>query len=157
MVGSARDLRRGPGCRDGQRDRRSGSLLTFPTLVALGYSPLLANVSNNVGLVFGNVSGIHGYRKELKGQGSRIKALTPWSAAGGLLGATLLLIDHEAFKDVVPWLVLLAVVMVIVQPCLATALPAGRKPASTAASRFASACSSRASTAATSAPHRASS
>ena len=100
----------------------SGSLITFPTLVALGYSPLVANVSNNVGLVFGNISGVYGYRKELVGQAPRIKALTPWSAAGGLVGATLLLVDHQAFKEVVPWLVILAVVMVIAQPRLAKAL-----------------------------------
>jgi len=100
----------------------SGSLITFPTLVALGYSPLVANVSNNVGLVFGNASGVYGYRRELVGQRSRILALTPWSAAGGLVGAVLLLVDHQAFKEVVPWLVILAVVMVILQPRLAKAL-----------------------------------
>jgi uncharacterized membrane protein YfcA len=100
----------------------SGSLITFPTLVALGYSPLVANVSNNVGLVFGNASGVYGYRRELVGQRSRILALTPWSAAGGLVGAVLLLVDHQAFKEVVPWLVILAVVMVILQPRLARAL-----------------------------------
>src|SRR5580692_3045834 len=73
----------------------SGLIITFTTLVALGYSPLVANVSNNVGLVFGNISGVHGYRKDLVGQGPRIKALTPWSAAGGLVGAILLLVDHK--------------------------------------------------------------
>jgi len=100
----------------------SGSLITFPTLVALGYSPLVANVSNNVGLVFGNFSGVYGYRRELKGQGPRIKALTPYSIAGGILGASLLLLHPSTFKAVVPWLVLLAVVMVIAQPRLAKAL-----------------------------------
>lgn len=100
----------------------SGSLITFPTLVALGYSPLVANVSNNVGLVFGNFSGVYGYRRELVGQGPRIKALTPWSAVGGIVGASLLLIHPSVFKSVVPWLVLLAVVMVILQPRLARAL-----------------------------------
>jgi hypothetical protein len=100
----------------------SGSLITFPTLVAIGYSPLVANVSNNVGLVFGNISGVYGYRRELVGQAPRIRALTPWSAAGGLLGAILLLIDHQAFKEIVPWLIVLAVIMVILQPRLARAL-----------------------------------
>src|SRR5580693_5125664 len=104
----------------------SGSLITFPTLVALGYTPLVANVSNNVGLIFGNISGVHGYRRELVGQGPRIRALTPWSAAGGLVGATLLLLDHQAFKEIVPWLIILAVVMVILQPRLTRAL-AGRQ------------------------------
>lgn len=100
----------------------SGSLITFPTLVALGYSPLVANVSNNVGLVFGNFSGVYGYRRELVGQGPRIKVLTPYSIAGGILGASLLLLHPSTFKAVVPWLVILAVVMVILQPRLAKAL-----------------------------------
>ena len=100
----------------------SGSLITFPTLVALGFSPLVANVSNNVGLVFGNFSGVYGYRRELVGQGPRIKALTPYSIAGGILGATLLLVHPSIFKSVVPWLVILAVVMVVLQPRLAKAL-----------------------------------
>ena len=102
----------------------SGSLITFPTLVALGYSPLVANVSNNVGLIFGNVSGVHGYRHELADQGPRIKSLAPWSAAGGLTGAGLLLAHPSAFHAIVPWLVVLAIVMVIVQPRLAKALAA---------------------------------
>jgi uncharacterized membrane protein YfcA len=55
----------------------SGSLITFPTLVALGYPPLLANVSNNVGLVPGGVSGVYGYRRELVGQGTRLRRLVP--------------------------------------------------------------------------------
>ncbi len=46
----------------------SGSLITFPTLLALGYPPVLANVSNNVGLVPGNVSATVAYRRELAGQ-----------------------------------------------------------------------------------------
>ena len=54
----------------------SGSLITFPTLVALGYPPLLANVSNNIGLVPGSVSGVYGYRRELAGQLPRLQALT---------------------------------------------------------------------------------
>lgn len=100
----------------------SGSLITFPTMVGLGMSPLVANVSNNVGLVFGNFSGVYGYRRELVGQGARIRTLTPWSAAGGLLGAGLLLWHPAAFKSIVPFLVLLAVAMVIVQPRLTRAL-----------------------------------
>ncbi len=102
----------------------SGSLITFPTLVALGYPPLVANVSNNVGLVFGNVSGVHGYRRELIGQGARMRALIPWSAAGGVAGAALLLLRPASFHVIVPWLVILAVCMVIVQPRLAKALAA---------------------------------
>ena len=105
----------------------SGSLITFPTLVALGFPPLVANVSNNIGYVFGNVSGVQGYRRELVGQGERIRQLMPYSAAGGLSGAILLVVHPSAFHVVVPWLVLLAVAMVIVQPRLARNL-AARSP-----------------------------
>ena len=52
----------------------SGSLLTFPTLIALGYPPLLANVSNPVGLAPGSVSGAVGYRRELAGQRAEWRA-----------------------------------------------------------------------------------
>jgi uncharacterized protein len=100
----------------------SGSLITFPVLVALGVPPFVANVSNNIGLIGGNVSGVYGYRRELVGQGPRIRKLAPWSAAGGLLGAGLLLLHSSSFKTIVPWLVLLAVVMVIAQPRLTKAL-----------------------------------
>ena len=106
----------------------SGSLITFPTLVALGYSPLVSNVSNNVGLVFGNISGVHGYRRELVGQKSRMIALLPWSAAGGLTGAGLLLAHPSSFHAIVPWLVLLAVVLVIVQPRVAQMVAARGHP-----------------------------
>jgi uncharacterized protein len=100
----------------------SGSLITFPTLVALGLSPFVANVSNNIGIVFGTASGSIGYRRELTDQGRRILALGPWSAAGGLAGAILLLVKPGAFHDVVPWLILLAVAMVIAQPWLSRKL-----------------------------------
>ena len=61
----------------------SGSLITFPTLVALGYPPLIANVSNNIGLVPGSVSGVYGYRRELQGQRPRLLRLVPASLLGG--------------------------------------------------------------------------
>jgi uncharacterized membrane protein YfcA len=60
----------------------SGSLITFPTLLAFGYSPVLANVSNNIGVVPGNVSGALGYRRELAGQRSRLIRLGVVAAAG---------------------------------------------------------------------------
>ena len=60
----------------------SGSLITFPVLIALGYSPLVANVSNNIGLVPGGVSGIFGYRRELAGQRRRILGLGICSVIG---------------------------------------------------------------------------
>ena len=100
----------------------SGSLITFPTLVALGYPPLVANVTNTVGLVPGSVSGAIGYRRELAGQARRILHLGVWAAAGGLAGGVLLLELPGSFEAVVPYLVLLAVALVIVQPRLAERL-----------------------------------
>jgi hypothetical protein len=95
----------------------SGSLITFPTLLALGYPPVLANVSNNVGLVPGSVSAVHAYRRELVGQRSRMLTLGPASLAGGLTGAVILLaLPHSVFKAAVPALVLLAAVLMALQP-----------------------------------------
>jgi uncharacterized membrane protein YfcA len=101
----------------------SGSLLTFPALLAAGYPPLVANISNTVGLVFGGVSGTAGYRRELAGQRRRVIALALPAAGGSLLGAVLLLaLPESVFHRVVPALVLLAVVLVILQPRLSTFL-----------------------------------
>jgi hypothetical protein len=98
----------------------SGTLITFPTLLALGYPPVLANVSNNVGLVPGGFSGIHGYRAELTGQRRRVIRLGTASLLGGLVGAILLLVlPAGAFKAIVPVLIGIALVMVIFQPRLA--------------------------------------
>ena len=98
----------------------SGTLITFPTLLALGYPPVLANVTNNVGLVPGVLSGVHGYRAELSGQRNRVRRLGSASLCGGLVGAILLLVlPAEAFKAIVPVLICVALVMVVLQPRLA--------------------------------------
>ena len=98
----------------------SGTLITFPTLLAFGYPPVLANVSNNVGLVPGVASGVYGYRSELGGQRRRLIRLGSASVCGGLVGAILLLtLPQSAFKDIVPALIGVAVVMVVIQPRLA--------------------------------------
>ena len=111
----------------------SGTLITFPTLLAFGYPPVLANVSNNVGLVPGVASGVYGYRSELGGQRRRLIRLGSASVCGGLVGAILLLtLPQSAFKDIVPALIGLAVVMVIIQPRLARWV-AGRQRARAAA------------------------
>jgi uncharacterized membrane protein YfcA len=95
----------------------SGSLITFPTLLAAGYSPLVANQSNCLGLVPGSASGALGYRDELAGQGTRIRHLSVASALGGITGAILLLtLPGAVFDGVVPVLVLLACVLVALQP-----------------------------------------
>lgn len=97
----------------------SGSLITFPVLLAFGLPPVTANVSNNVGLVPGNAAGVFGYRRHLAGQGPRIRRLAVASAAGSLAGASvLLLLPASAFRRVVPGLILLACVLVVAQPWL---------------------------------------
>jgi hypothetical protein len=104
----------------------SGSLITFPVLLALGYSPLVANVSNTVGLFAGNVSGAVGYRRELAGQRRAALTLGACALVGGLGGAGLLLaLPPTVFKVVVPALVLLAVVLLLLQPHLARRRAAG--------------------------------
>ncbi|MDQ1391264.1 MAG: uncharacterized protein QOF30_241 [Acidimicrobiaceae bacterium] len=98
----------------------SGSLITFPTLLALGYSPVVANVSNTVGLVPGSISGAVGYRRELVGQRSRLAYLGGASVAGGITGAVLLLVlPGSVFRGIVPVLILLACALIVVQPRLA--------------------------------------
>ncbi len=98
----------------------SGTLITFPTLLAFGYPPVLANVSNNVGLVPGVASGVHGYRAELVGQRRRMIRLGSASVCGGLVGAILLLVlPAGAFKEIVPALIGIALLMIIFQPRLA--------------------------------------
>jgi len=108
----------------------SGSLLTFPTLLAFGFSPKVANVTNTVGLVPGSISGAIGYRRELAGQRSRVRHLGMISLAGGLAGAVLLLaLPGATFEKVVPFLVLVAVGLVVVQPRLAARVAARRATA----------------------------
>ena len=103
----------------------SGSLLTFPTLLAFGYSPLVANVSNTVGLVPGSASGAFGYRRELAGQLGRVRRLGTVSLLGGIVGAVLLLaLPSSSFEKVVPFLVLLACALVVFQPRLAARVAA---------------------------------
>jgi uncharacterized membrane protein YfcA len=109
----------------------SGSLITFPTLVALGYPPLLANVSNNIGLVPGSVSGVYGYRRELAGQLPRLQRLVPASLLGGLTGSTLLLVlPSTVFKKVVIVLIAVALTLVILQPRVSARIAARRAAAS---------------------------
>ena len=105
----------------------SGSLITFPTLLALGYPPVVANVSNTVGLVTGSISGAVGYRRELEGQRPRLRVLGIAALAGGVTGGLLLLaLPASVFDRVVPALILLAAVLVAVQPRLARRLAAGQ-------------------------------
>lgn len=95
----------------------SGTLITFPTLLFLGYPPLVANVSNNIGLVAGGFGSIHGYREELAGQGAMLRRLIPASLLGSITGALLLLaLPESAFKAIVPALIALALLLVVTGP-----------------------------------------
>jgi uncharacterized protein len=104
----------------------SGSLVTFPTLLAFGFRPLEANVSNTVGLVPGSISGAFGYRRELVGQKSRAIPLGIASGAGGLTGGLLLLAFPGAFAAIVPILIAVALILVAAGPRLSKALAAHR-------------------------------
>lgn len=95
----------------------SGTLITFPTLLALGVPPVSANISNALGLVPGSVAGAIGYRRELVGQRDRVLRLASATFLGAVAGALLLLVLPEAaFKAAVPALIGLAVVLVVLQP-----------------------------------------
>jgi uncharacterized protein len=101
----------------------SGTLFTFPVLLAFGYAPVTANVSNTVGLVPGSVAGAIGYREELKGQRRRAVPLATASVLGGILGAILLLsLPASAFKAIVPGFIAIALVLIVLQPRLSRAL-----------------------------------
>jgi uncharacterized protein len=108
----------------------SGTLITFPVLLAFGYPPVTANVSNTVGLVPGSVAGSIGYRRELRGQRTRAVPLVVCSAIGGVLGAVLLLVlPASAFKRIVPVFIGIALVLIVLQPSLSRWLGSRRRGA----------------------------
>ena len=95
----------------------SGSLITFPTLLLLGIAPVTANVSNNIGMLGGGITGIWGYRRELAGRWDGLLRLLPFSVLGALIGAVLLLVlPPEAFSAIVPVLIGFGSLMVVFGP-----------------------------------------
>jgi uncharacterized membrane protein YfcA len=95
----------------------SGTLITFPTLVALGFPPVTATMSNAIGLVAGGVSSTLGYRAELSGQWHRLRWQIPASVIGALIGSFLLLhLPEKVFIQIVPVLLILALLLVIAGP-----------------------------------------
>jgi uncharacterized protein len=103
----------------------SGTLITFPVLLAFGYAPVTANVTNTLGLVPGSAAGAYGYREELRGQWRRTGRLACASLAGALCGAVLLLLlPASAFKAIVPAFIAVALVLVVAQPRLSAWLAA---------------------------------
>jgi hypothetical protein len=106
----------------------SGTLITFPVLIGLGYAPVQANVSNTVGLVAGGFSGTHGYRAELGGQARRAAVLGVASVAGAIVGATLLLtLPASAFDAIVPAFIASALALIVLQPWLTRRLEMRRR------------------------------
>ncbi|MFJ8307392.1 MULTISPECIES: sulfite exporter TauE/SafE family protein [unclassified Streptomyces] len=112
----------------------SGTLLTFPVLLATGLPPVTANVSNALGLVPGSISGAIGYRHELRGQTRRVLRLGGTALLGGLAGAVLLLaLPSKAFDAIVPVLVGAALVLVLFQPRIAAVIKRRREASGTEA------------------------
>jgi uncharacterized membrane protein YfcA len=113
----------------------SGSLITFPTLLAVGFSPVTANVSNCVGLVPGGVAGSFGYRRELRGQWRRVRLLAVGTTLGAIVGGILLLeLPDEVFDAIVPVLILLAVALMAFRPSPKSHEGAANNPAGVASS-----------------------
>jgi uncharacterized protein len=106
----------------------SGTLITFPVLLAFGYAPVTANVASSVGLAPGSVAGAVGYRRELGGQKGRIRQLSAAAVLGGTIGAVaLLVLPASAFEAAVPVFIAIALVLIVAQPWLSKALSARRR------------------------------
>jgi uncharacterized protein len=104
----------------------SGTLVSFPVLLAVGLPPVPATISNSLGLIAGNLSGSIGYRRELRGQRRLLLRLVPASVLGALTGAFLLLhLPASTFEAIVPILIGVAVLLVALQPQLQRRLAAG--------------------------------
>lgn len=105
----------------------SGTLVTFPVLLGFGYPPVVANVSNTVGLVPGAVAGAIGYRRELRGQRGRALRLGAASVVGAIGGAVLLLVlAPSVFKTIVVVLIAVALLLILAQPWLSRWMAARR-------------------------------
>ncbi len=99
----------------------SGTLITFPTLLAMGVPPVLANGTNCLGLVPGSVSGAYAFRDVIKPRIWRWAAIVAIAAVAGAL--LVLVLPSSVFAAAVPWLILLAVALIAVQPLVLKHLP----------------------------------
>jgi uncharacterized protein len=94
-----------------------GTFIAYPALIALGFPPITANITSAVGLLSGYLGGSVSYRRELLGQGWRMRQVVPAALIGAVTGAVLLLLTPgETFSDIVPYLVLLACGLLVIQP-----------------------------------------
>lgn len=99
-----------------------GSLISFPALLAAGYPSITANVTNAVAVLPGYAGGAVAYRRELDGQGPRIRALGAVTVVGAFGGSAALLVGSERiFERLAPFLVLVACALLALQPRLARA------------------------------------
>ncbi len=109
-----------------------GSLISFPALLAAGYPSVTANVTNTVALFPGYAGSVAGGRTELQGQGGRVRSVAVTSVVGAVLGAVLLLTTSgDVFRRVVPFLILLACLLLVLQPRLSRAVQARQEPGGT--------------------------
>ena len=101
--------------------------MSFPALLLLGFPALTANVTNTIGLLPGYAGGSVGYRTELSVQRARIRFLAPISIAGAVVGAILLTrTSNHVFAAVVPWLILIACALLLLQPVVTARVSRGR-------------------------------
>ena len=108
----------------------SGTLVSFPTLLAVGFDKVPANMANTIGLTPGSASAAAAQRKELAGQQLRLRRLLPFSVTGAVCGALLVLVlNPKVFARIVPFLILLGVLLVVIQPRLQARLRARRAAA----------------------------
>jgi len=105
------------------------SLVSYPALLSVGLSPVSANVSNTVALVFSAVGSVWGSRPELAGQRQRARALGVVAMGGGAAGgAALLATPSSTFALVVPWLIGVASVAILAQREVVQGPPRHRLP-----------------------------
>lgn len=104
-----------------------GSLITFPTLLAVGLPPVAANVTNSTAVCPGYLSSVAGSRRDLRGQAGLLRRIIPTSVVGGVAGCALLLLTPaRAFELVVPFLVLAAAAALAFQERLRALVGHGR-------------------------------
>jgi len=96
-----------------------GSLITFPTLMAVGIPPVMANVTNTIALCPGYLGATLAQKKDLHGQQKRIQLLLPSAVIGGIIGGILLLnSSDQVFDRLIPFLILLAAALLAFQDTL---------------------------------------
>ena len=105
----------------------SGTLITYPLLLSIGLTPVVANGTNNVGLSVGGAASAWAYRAELRARLRELALPLVLTACGAVIGSSLVVrLPQQIFTTLVPWLILAAVVLVALQPLIARRL--ARRP-----------------------------